>query len=53
VETVREVGDKTHMVLRGAPFHPRLGPLRTAYRYWHQTTDRFSTVGLRVARTRR
>jgi formylglycine-generating enzyme required for sulfatase activity len=53
VETVTEITGTSHCVLRGAPFHPRPTPLRSAYRYWHYPTDCFSTVGLRVARTLR
>jgi formylglycine-generating enzyme required for sulfatase activity len=51
LETVKEIKPDSHCILRGAPFHPRPAPLRTAYRYWHLPSDRFSTVGLRVART--
>ena len=48
-----EVRPESRRVLRGAPFYPRPAPLRSAYRYWHKPSDRFSTIGLRVARTQR
>jgi formylglycine-generating enzyme required for sulfatase activity/tRNA A-37 threonylcarbamoyl transferase component Bud32 len=51
VENSLEVTPQSRRVLRGAPFYPRPSPLRSAYRYWHLPSDRFSTVGLRVART--
>jgi serine/threonine protein kinase/formylglycine-generating enzyme required for sulfatase activity len=51
IECVKEIRSDSQCILRGAPFHPRPAPLRTAYRYWHLPSDRFSTVGLRVART--
>jgi serine/threonine protein kinase/formylglycine-generating enzyme required for sulfatase activity len=51
VETVKQITGESRCILRGAPFHPRPTPLRSAYRYWHYPTDCFSTVGLRVART--
>jgi serine/threonine protein kinase/formylglycine-generating enzyme required for sulfatase activity len=53
VETVKEITPESRCVVRGAPFHPRPGPLRSAYRYWHKPSDSFSTDGLRVARTYR
>jgi formylglycine-generating enzyme required for sulfatase activity/tRNA A-37 threonylcarbamoyl transferase component Bud32 len=51
VENSVQVTPDSHRVLRGAPFYPRPAPLRSAYRYWHLPSDRFSTVGLRVAHT--
>ena len=53
VEHALEVTPRSRRVLRGAPFYPRPAPLRSAYRYWHMPSDRFSTIGFRVARTHR
>ena len=52
-ETVSEITPESKCILRGAPFHPRPAPLRSAYRYWHKPTDHFSTIGFRIARTGR
>jgi formylglycine-generating enzyme required for sulfatase activity len=50
-EVIKEITGESNCILRGAPFHPRPEPLRSAYRYWHKPQDVFSTDGFRVART--
>ena len=50
-EFTKPISGESDCVLRGAPFHPRPAPLRSAYRYYHKPTDHFSTIGFRIART--